>query len=85
MSTKSKAKKRLEDKKKEKEKEMDPTEKKVKEFIDDMIKYYKNQRKTEDEKEAKAFTYNILTTSYEVIKNISQLKQVRISRSILRI
>lgn len=61
MSTKSKAKKRIEEKKKEKEKEMSPEEKKVKEFIDDMIKYYKEKRKTEDEKEAKAFTYNILT------------------------
>jgi hypothetical protein len=61
MSTKSKAKKRQEEKKKEKEKSMTPDEKKVKEFIDDMIKYYKEQRKVEDEKEASAFSYNILT------------------------
>ena len=61
MSTRSKAKKRQEEKKKEKEKSMTPDEKKVKEFIDDMIKYYKEQRKVEDEKEASAFSYNILT------------------------
>ena len=61
MSTKSKAKKRQEEKEKEKEKEMSPSEKKVKKFIGDMIEYYKKQKQTEDDKEAKAFSYNILT------------------------
>ena len=61
MSTKSKAKKRQEEKQKEKEKEMSPSEKKVKKFIGDMIEYYKKQKQTEDDKEAKAFSYNILT------------------------
>jgi len=40
---------------------MSPTEKKIKDFIQDMIEYYKTQKKKEDKKEAKAFTYNILS------------------------
>ena len=35
--------------------------KKIKDFIQDMIEYYKTQKKKEDKKEAKAFTYNILS------------------------
>ena len=60
MSTKSKAKKKLEESKK-KEENMTPTEKKMKRLIEDMIKYYKSAKKKDDEKESSAFTYNILT------------------------
>ena len=59
MSTKSKAQRKLVEKQKI-EKSMSPTEKKIKDFIQDMIEYYKTQKKKEDKKEAKAFTYNIL-------------------------
>ena len=60
MSTKSKAQRKLVEKQKI-EKSMSPTEKKIKDFIQDMIEYYKTQKKKEDKKEAKAFTYNILS------------------------
>ena len=60
MSTKSKAQRKLVEKQKI-EKNMSPTEKKIKDFIQDMIEYYKTQKKKEDKKEAKAFTYNILS------------------------
>ena len=40
---------------------IDPKEKKIKDFIGDMIKYYKDLTKTEDKKEEKAFKYNILS------------------------
>lgn len=59
MSTKSKAQRKLVEKQKI-EKSMSPTEKKIKDFIQNMIEYYKTQKKKEDKKEAKAFTYNIL-------------------------
>lgn len=39
----------------------DPKEKKIKNFINDMIKYYKDLKKSEDKKEANAFKYNILS------------------------
>ena len=60
MSTKSKAQRRLAEKKKE-EKYMNPTEKKVKKFIEQMIEYYKEKKKLEDAKEEKAYECNILT------------------------
>ena len=60
MSTKSKDQRKLVEKQKI-EKSMSPTEKKIKDFIQDMIEYYKTQKKKEDKKEAKAFTYNILS------------------------
>ena len=40
---------------------VDPKEKKIKGFIEDMLKYYKEIRKLEDKKEEKAFKYNILS------------------------
>ena len=43
------------------EENIDPKEKKIKDFIGDMLKYYKELRKTEDKKEEKAFKYNILS------------------------
>ena len=43
------------------EKAVDTKEKKIKDFIEDMVKYYKDLRKTEDKKEEKAFKYNILS------------------------
>lgn len=39
----------------------DSKEKKIKDFIEDMIKYYKDLKKIEDKKEANAFQYNILS------------------------
>ena len=39
----------------------DPKEKKIKNFILDMIKYYKELKKSEDKKENKAFEFNILS------------------------
>ena len=39
----------------------DPKEKKIKGFIKDMIKYYKDIRKSEDKKESNAFKFNILS------------------------
>jgi len=39
----------------------DPKEKKIKNFILDMIKYYKELKKIEDKKESNAFQYNILS------------------------
>ena len=40
---------------------IDPKEKKIKDFIGDLLKYYKELRKSEDKKEEKAFKYNILS------------------------
>lgn len=60
MSSKRKNQKRLEEEKK-KEENMSPTEKKVKSFIKSMINYYKKRKENEDNKEASAFSYNILT------------------------
>ena len=60
MSTKAKSQKRNKEKEKE-EKYMNPVEKKVKEFIGEMIKYYNQQKKIGDDKESATFTYNILT------------------------
>ena len=42
-------------------KKEDSKEKKIKDFIEDMIKYYKDLKKIEDKKEANAFQYNILS------------------------
>jgi hypothetical protein len=42
-------------------KKEDSKEKKIKDFIEDMIKYYKDLKKIEDKKEASAFQYNILS------------------------
>ena len=39
----------------------DSKEKKIKDFIEDMIKYYKDLKKIENKKEASAFQYNILS------------------------
>ena len=39
----------------------DPKEKKIKNFINDMIKYYKDLKKSEEKKETNAFKYNILS------------------------
>ena len=39
----------------------DPKEKKIKDFIGDMIKYYKDLKKQEDKKENNAFQYNIIS------------------------
>ena len=39
----------------------DPKEKKIKNFINDMIKYYKDIKKSEEKKESNAFKYNILS------------------------
>jgi hypothetical protein len=39
----------------------DSKEKKIKDFIEDMIKYYKDLKKIEDKKESSAFQYNILS------------------------
>ena len=39
----------------------DSKEKKIKDFIGDMIKYYKDLKKIEDKKETTAFQYNILS------------------------
>ena len=39
----------------------DPKEKKIKDFINEMIKYYKDLKKSEDKKESNAFQYNILS------------------------
>lgn len=39
----------------------DSKEKKIKDFIGDMIKYYKDLKKIEDKKETSAFQYNILS------------------------
>ena len=39
----------------------DPKEKKIKDFINEMIKYYKDLNKSEDKKESNAFQYNILS------------------------
>ena len=68
MSTKSKAQRKLVEKQKI-EKSMSPTEKKIKDFIQDMIEYYKTQKKKEDKKEAKAFTYNILAKRDLMVNN----------------
>ena len=42
-------------------KKEDSKEKKIKDFIDDMINYYKEMKNYEEEKENKAFQYNILS------------------------
>ena len=42
-------------------KKEDSKEKKIKDFIEDMIKYYKDLKKIEDKKESSAFQYNILS------------------------
>ena len=39
----------------------DPKEKKIKNFINDMIKYYKDLKKSEEKRETNAFKYNILS------------------------
>ena len=60
MSTSAKSKKRNKETEKP-EKCVNPVEKKVKDFIGEMIKYYNQQKKAGDDKESSAFTYNILT------------------------
>jgi len=57
MSTKNRLKKNEQNN----AKKIDPKEKKIKDFIEDMIKYYKNLKKSEDKKETSAFQYNILS------------------------
>jgi hypothetical protein len=57
MSTKN----RLKEKEVNILKKEDSKEKKIKDFIEDMIKYYKDLKKIEDKKEASAFQYNILS------------------------
>lgn len=57
MSTKI----RLANKEQKNTKKEDPKEKKIKDFIGDMINYYKERRNSEDKKEEKSFKYNILS------------------------
>ena len=57
MSTKI----RITNKEQYKTKKEELKEKKIKDFIEDMIKYYKDLRNSEDKKEEKSFKYNILS------------------------
>ena len=57
MSTKI----RLNKKEQNNTKKEDSKVKKIKDFIEDMIKYYKDLRKSEDKKEEKSFKYNIIS------------------------
>ena len=59
MSTKRKAQKKLEEEKK-REAKWTPKERKVKEFLKDMIQLYKD-KKVKEEKEESEFYYNIIT------------------------
>ena len=73
MSTKTKHQRKLEEEKK-KEENMNPTEKKVKDFIKSMIKLYKDKKVDEDKKEASAFNYNILTKR-DLMVNMNQITE----------
>ena len=55
----------------------DQKEKKIKDFIGEMIKYYKDLRKQEDKKENNAFQYNILSKR-DLIVNMNQITQYMI-------
>ena len=55
----------------------DQKEKKIKDFIGDMIKYYKDIKKQEDKKENNAFQYNILSKR-DLIVNMNPITQYMI-------
>ena len=55
-------------------KKEDPKEKKIKIFINDMIKYYKENRKFEEKKENDAFQYNILSKR-DLIINMNSITE----------
>lgn len=57
MSTKN----RMKNATKHQNEKMEPREEKTKNFIEDMIKYYKEIKKEEDTKESNAFKYNIIS------------------------
>ena len=52
----------------------DPKEKKIKDFIGDMIKYYKDLKKQEDKKENNAFQYNIISKR-DLMINMNQITE----------
>ena len=70
MSTKN----RLKNIKQSIAKKEDPKEKKIKVFINDMIKYYKENRKFEEKKENDAFQYNILSKR-DLIINMNSITE----------
>ena len=51
-----------------------PKEIKIKNFIEDMINYYKDLRKSEDKKEEKAFKFNILSKR-DLMINMNQITE----------
>ena len=52
----------------------DPKERKIKNFINDMIKYYKDLKKSEEKKETNAFKYNILSKR-DMMINMNQITE----------